>query len=280
MTRRAKHRFIEDLLHGRRPHPFAATSQDAAELRAAIALRAAAPDATAPSPDFLADLHRRLAATLDATADATDTPPPAVPSPIGSPPAGPPPVGTLAAVQSDAVRPDAGQLGDDELASRRGGTGTRRRFVGGASIAAAAATVGGAVGAVVQRTFAPTDTEPRPSAETSTLMPATAVWATVATTQDLPEGGVRAFDLGTVSGFVRRSAGQVRAVSGVCTHQGCQLALDAAESRLNCPCHRTSFAISGEVLHSQLRTPPRTLPEFRVREVSGVVQVYAPPRPV
>ncbi|MCM3883206.1 Rieske (2Fe-2S) protein [Frankia sp. R82] len=252
--RRATHRFVEDLLHGRRPRPFAAAPEDAAELRAAIILRAAAPGADAPDPGFLADLHRRLAATLDADPPTTDS--------------------------TTTNSPTVDKATVDELASRRGRAGTRRRFVGGASVAAAAATVGGAVGAFVQRTVGSADTTPPPDTEASTLMPATASWWTVTTTQDLPEGGVRAFDLGTVSGFVRRSGGQVRAVSGVCTHQGCQLSLDAAASRLNCPCHRTSFAITGEVVHSQLRTPPRTLPEIQVRELSGVVQVYAPPRSV
>lgn len=72
----------------------------------------------------------------------------------------------------------------------------------------------------------------------------------------------------------------MRAVSGVCTHQGCHLALDPAARWLRCPCHRTVFAVTGEVVHSELPTPPQTLPKLVVREVDGVVQVFAPPRPI
>jgi len=102
----------------------------------------------------------------------------------------------------------------------------------------------------------------------------------VSASADLAEGGVQGFDLGTVVGFVARAGGQLRAVSGVCTHLGCRLALDSAARRLDCPCHRTSFALSGELLRHQLPAPLAALPQFEVREVHGEVQVYAPPGPV
>ncbi|CAO5146575.1 putative iron sulphur protein (Secreted protein) [Frankia sp. AiPs1] len=300
--RRGTHRFVEDLLRGRRPRPFAASPQDAAELRTAITLRASAPGADAPSSDFLADLHRRLAAGMDAEGPSAAGPAgparparssvagPTVPSPAdrGLAAGRDLTAGTGGTVDTSGTVASTGSFADDpafrrdrdrerERDDRR--AGSRRRFVGVTSVAAAAATVGGVVGAFVQRIFTSADAQTTPSAEADTLMPASAIWSTVATSQELPEGGVRAFDVGTVTGYVRRSGGQVRAVSGVCTHQGCQLALDAAASRLNCPCHRTSFSLSGEVVHSQLRTPPRTLPDIQVRELSGVVQVYSPPRP-
>jgi len=65
----------------------------------------------------------------------------------------------------------------------------------------------------------------------------------------------------------------------VCTHLGCRLALDAAARQLNCPCHTTSFAVSGELLRHQLPVAPRPLPQLQVRELHGDVQVYAPPGP-
>ena len=43
---------------------------------------------------------------------------------------------------------------------------------------------------------------------------------------------------------------QLEAVSGVCTHQGCKLWLDAPESRLRCPCHSTSFSLEGTHRHA------------------------------
>ena len=88
---------------------------------------------------------------------------------------------------------------------------------------------------------------------------------------------MRAFDLGAVAGFVHRVDGVVRAVSGSCTHQGCRLALDGARN-LDCPCHTTVFALSGDLIRHQLPVAPRPLPTFATREVDGVVQVYAPGR--
>ena len=93
---------------------------------------------------------------------------------------------------------------------------------------------------------------------------------------ELPEGTVRAFDLGTVAGFVHRADGVVRAVSGSCTHQGCRLRLDASLN-LDCPCHTTVFAPSGELISHQLPIAPRPLPRFATREVDGAVEVFVPP---
>lgn len=152
--------------------------------------------------------------------------------------------------------------------------GTRRRLVQATSIAAAAA----AIGAVVDH--AVTTRGPAEPARDQTLIPNTGQWRTVSASTDLVEGGVQGFDLGTVIGFVARTGGQLRAVSGVCTHLGCRLALDAAARQLNCPCHTTSFAVSGELLRHQLPMAPRPLPQLQVREVHGDVQIYAPPGPI
>ncbi len=270
---RGARRFIDDLLAGRQPRSFAASAKDAEEIRTAITLRAAAPQAAEPRPDFVAHLHRRLAAAADAEAShSPESGPQALAgerlAPGGLSTRGPAP-------RAGAQPPSAG-------AGRRAGNswraGTRRGFVWVTSVAAGAAAVGAAVGAGADRLFSRGGGGAETTAADHVIVPNTATWWTVATSQDLPEGSVRAFDLGAVTGFVERRGGEVRAVSGVCTHQGCQLALDAAVRRLNCPCHRTVFELTGEVAHSQLTSPPRTLPEFEVREVSGVVQVFAPPR--
>jgi nitrite reductase/ring-hydroxylating ferredoxin subunit len=153
---------------------------------------------------------------------------------------------------------------------------TRRRLVAASSIAVAAA----AAGAVVDHTVISRGPAHTASGGDQTLVPTTGAWRTVSASADLVEGGVQGFDLGTVIGFVARTGGQLRAVSGVCTHLGCRLALDPAARRLDCPCHRTSFALNGELLRYQLPVPPAALPHFEVREVHGEVQVYAPPGPV
>lgn len=236
MTAREVRRFVDDLLRGRRTKPFHAEEDEVAELQTAILLRTARPGAGAPSEEFLSGLHRRLAAELSDDAGAT------------SPPA--------------AIIPLAGN--------------TRRRFIQGASIAAAAATIG----AVGEHTLA--DNTHTQHAENTpqageTLTPRVAAWRTVAASSELADTATKAFDLGSVTGFVHRINGRVRAVSGTCTHQGCQLMLDAATPRLNCPCHRTSFRVTGELLSYQLPVAPRPLPQLAVRELDGAIQVYAPP---
>ena len=73
---------------------------------------------------------------------------------------------------------------------------------------------------------------------------------------------------------MQRTAGVVRAVSGMCTHQGCRLLLDQASRQLDCPCHTTVFALSGELVQHQLPVPPAPLPGIAARELDGAVQVY------
>ncbi len=235
MNGRASRRFVEDLLHGRRPRRFPAEEDDVPELRTAIGLRAARAGSGAPREEFVTDLHRRL------TAELADT---------GPEDSGPIRIGS-----------------------------TRRRFVQGAAVAAAAATVGVVVDHTVitrGRDDAPGGADAAGPAE-ETLSPTTGDWRTVAASEELPDGAVRAFDLTSVVGFVQRTDGVVQAVSGTCTHQGCRLLLDAASRRLNCPCHRTAFAVTGQLLTHQLPVAPDPLPKIATREVNGAVQVYAPP---
>ncbi len=233
MSGREVRRFVADLLGGRRPRRFRAEEADAAELRAAILLRAARQGSGAPREEFVTGLARRLAAELDGPAPGTS----------GAPHTG----------------------------------GSRRRFVQGASIAAAAT-----IGAVMDHTLtgtATTPTGPDNNHADATLTPVTGTWQTVAATGDVPDGGVRAFDVGSVVGFVHRSNGAVRAVSGICTHQGCRLLLNGAARRLDCPCHNAAFAVTGELLTHQFPAAPRPLPQLDVREVNGTIDVFAPPTP-
>jgi cytochrome b6-f complex iron-sulfur subunit len=142
---------------------------------------------------------------------------------------------------------------------------SRRRFVQTTTVAAAAA-----LGVAADRVITDKD---EPADE---LVPDNGQWQAVAASAELAEGAVRAFDLDGVTGFVRRSGGQVLAVSGICTHLGCKLALDAAERRLDCPCHRTSFDVEGAVVVHQLPKAPAPLPRLDVRENEGAVEVFVP----
>ncbi|KAA0110711.1 Rieske (2Fe-2S) protein [Mycolicibacterium sp. P1-5] len=150
---------------------------------------------------------------------------------------------------------------------------TRRHVIVGTSAAATAAVARVSLDRFVVRPR----TNDQQVAEPN-LVPTDGSWQTVAASGDLPEGAVQAFDLGSVSGFVRRVNGRVDAVSGVCTHQGCKLWFDQGDERLRCPCHSTSFSPAGAVVTHALPIAPKPLPHFEVRERDGVVEVLAPPR--
>ena len=146
----------------------------------------------------------------------------------------------------------------------------RRTFVQLAGTAAAAVGVGAVADHLLTGGGAVAE-EPEQQVD-----PDHGVWQTVADTSALPEGRVLRFDLGTVTGFVRRTNGTVAAVSGACTHLGCQLNLAASQKQLNCPCHGASFGVNGAVLNHRLPISLPPLPTFEVREENGVVQVLAP----
>jgi cytochrome b6-f complex iron-sulfur subunit len=149
---------------------------------------------------------------------------------------------------------------------------TRRGVLITGSVAAGAATIGAGLGHVLtsrQNSSGVVSAAP-------TLDPNVGAWRGVAASADLAQGAVQRFDLGSVVGFVTRDASGVRAVSGICTHLGCRLNLDNATRQLDCPCHNTSFAVDGALLHYQLAKPPAPLPQLQVREQDGNIEVYVP----
>src|SRR6476646_2791703 len=152
----------------------------------------------------------------------------------------------------------------------------RREVVIGGSVAAASAAAGLVVG---RNLLAPGVTQQPTQQAQGELDPNAGTWQSVGASSDLPEGGALSFDLGSVNGFVHRTDAKLEAVSGVCTHQGCKLWLDAPESRLRCPCHSTSFSLAGTTVTHQLPIAPPPLPKFQVREINGVIEVFAPTEP-
>jgi Rieske Fe-S protein len=149
---------------------------------------------------------------------------------------------------------------------------TRRQVIVGTSAAAAAA----AAAVSIDRALIGSPTEATDVA--GQLTPNDGSWQRVASSSDVPDGVMHPFDLGSVTGFVRRVDGKPQAISGVCTHQGCRLWFDAPDETLRCPCHTTSFSPSGQVLTHQLPIAPKPLPALRVREVNGIIEVFAPPQ--
>jgi nitrite reductase/ring-hydroxylating ferredoxin subunit len=143
----------------------------------------------------------------------------------------------------------------------------RRRLLRSAGVAAAAA-VGGAV---VDRVGSHAT---RPSPAKANVADGGA-WQAVATASELRQLGVVRFATPATVGFlVRDSRGVVRAVSGVCTHQGCLLAYDEGDQELVCPCHRATFALTGEVRAHDVAAPLPPLPALPVRERDGRIEVY------
>jgi nitrite reductase/ring-hydroxylating ferredoxin subunit len=219
---------VEGLLRGQSTERARPDDFEAEQMKTAIELRAARLGSDAPREDFVADLHRKLAAEMSDHSSPVDHP---------------------------------------RWAPRR------RDVVVGGSVAAASAAAGLVIGRNLLASNATQQASPSTQAE---LEPNAGTWRAVGASVDLPDGGAMAFDLGSVNGFVHRTDAQLEAVSGVCTHQGCKLWLDAPESRLRCPCHSTSFSLEGATVTHQLPVAPPPLPKFQVREINGVIEVFAP----
>ncbi|MBW3573755.1 MAG: Rieske 2Fe-2S domain-containing protein, partial [Actinobacteria bacterium] len=68
------------------------------------------------------------------------------------------------------------------------------------------------------------------------------------------QGGVVEADGQTVGAY-RDPEGIVHAVSITCTHMGCTLHWNAAETSWDCPCHGSRFSHQGEVLNGPTVEP-------------------------
>ncbi|NBE55033.1 Rieske (2Fe-2S) protein [Streptomyces boluensis] len=86
----------------------------------------------------------------------------------------------------------------------------------------------------------------------------------LAKTGDIPEGGGKVFkEEGVV--VTQPSAGDFKAFSATCTHQGCTVK-DVADGTINCVCHGSKFAVAdGSVEHGPATRP---LPTAKIA-VSG-----------
>lgn len=163
------------------------------------------------------------------------------------------------------LRADAAPLPDASRARL-----PRRALLAGAAGAVAA----GVVGAMIESSLG---SHPAKTATaTGELVPDTGQWVPVALAGDVAGGGVKRFATATTVGFVTEHEGTLLAVSGACTHMGCLLQLDQEAGRLDCPCHRTAFGVDGQLLFSQLDTPPAALPQIQVRTQNGQVEAYLP----
>jgi Rieske Fe-S protein len=152
--------------------------------------------------------------------------------------------------------------------------GSRRRFVLSIAAASAASAAVGVGAEMALSSGGAVTAEPADA----TVTPDNGEWRGIVAAKDLPDGAVRPFDAGSIVGFVHRSGDELNAVSGVCTHLGCKLALDGPARQLKCPCHSATFAVDGAVVQHRLPIALPPLPKLMVRESEGVVQVFVPPR--
>jgi len=90
-------------------------------------------------------------------------------------------------------------------------------------------------------------------------------------------GSLDRFEPGTVTAFpsgkfylVRLKDGGLMALHRECTHLGCTVPWDNVKGRFACPCHASSFDMTGQVISPPA---PRPLDYYPVRIENGVVKV-------
>ena len=86
---------------------------------------------------------------------------------------------------------------------------------------------------------------------------------------DFEPGSVTAFPQGRFY-LVRLPEGGFLAVHATCTHLGCTVPWNAGTGRFDCPCHASSFDITGAVIGPPA---PRPLDHYPVRIENGIVKV-------
>ncbi len=137
-------------------------------------------------------------------------------------------------------------------------TGTTRRTVlRGAVVAGVVMPLLSACGSDSSSSDRPTSTGGRPSGDDPASSAGGGAGGVIATTNEVPEGG------GVILGdskvvITQPAAGEFKAFSSICTHQGCPLD-NVTDGTINCTCHGSMFSIEdGSVVGGPAPSP---LPE-------------------
>lgn len=56
-------------------------------------------------------------------------------------------------------------------------------------------------------------------------------------------------DIGHARAVVRTGDSTFLGLSRICTHQGCEAAVDGQRNEIHCPCHDSVFSAAGDVIH-------------------------------
>ncbi|MFI6205960.1 Rieske (2Fe-2S) protein [Streptomyces sp. NPDC051041] len=89
-----------------------------------------------------------------------------------------------------------------------------------------------------------------------------AAGAALASASEIPEGGGKVFADRKVV-VTQPSAGEFKAFSATCTHQGCAVR-SVADGVINCPCHNSNFSITDGSVRSGPATAPLPAVEITV----------------
>jgi cytochrome b6-f complex iron-sulfur subunit len=247
------HGFIEQLLqdsHLESPaDPLPAEDADAYHM--AAFLRAAAPGASEPDPNFVANLQTRLVAEINGRSAASAI--------SGS---------------EEALSPSRAGAGKPTRPSRPAKSSVSRRMLLGAGFgAAAAAALGVAAGVEVERLTNPNG----PSPLSVDLIPGgSGAWVAVAATDSIPLGQVKRFETDYIVGFIRHTSAGFSALSGTCTHMGCLLLWNDRDHTFDCPCHGGRFTEQGNSAPGSPYTY-NPLPPIQTKVENGQVLVYVIP---
>ncbi len=253
--------YIERLRMERRPNAPLLSSTDEADAYPMAALfRAAAPGAADPNPAFLNRLLAQLPASQSEGAPAT--------KPADEHDEAPLPL------RLHTTDPRARRVSRPRKQRNGEGGVSRRGLLAGGLGAAAAAVVGGAVGAALEHASQPNGPSSPPS---QALVPeGEGVWVAVAPVSAIPLGKVHRFQTNYIVGFIRHTEEGFSALSGVCTHMSCFLNWNVSARTFDCPCHGGRFTEDGKAAASSpIRYSP--LPAIRTKVEQDQVWVYVLP---